>query len=135
MTYLICQQTVKCNFVALIWISFPTFAAMKRKFAVFNLMLMALVQLTMAYQSFHYIKHNHKHHQEQAGKHFGHAGHEHDDDCAVCDFHFDFFVAPQEFCLSLHFTHTTIPYRFNAVEGANYFTGSLFALRAPPVSA
>lgn len=111
---------------------------MKRKFALFNLMLMALVQLTMAYQSFHYIKHgHHKHrHEKNEARHFGHASHGHsdDDDCAVCDFHFDFFVAPQEFCLSLHFAHTTIPYSFNAVEGADYYTGSLFALRAPPVS-
>jgi hypothetical protein len=109
---------------------------MKRKFALCNLMLMALVQLTMAYQSFHYIKHGHKHHHEEKAKHFGIASHEHsgDDDCAVCDFHFDFFVAPQDFCLSLHFAHTTIPYSFNAVEGTAHYTGSLFALRAPPVS-
>ncbi len=111
---------------------------MKRKFALFNLMLMALVQLTMAYQSFHYVEHrhgHHHHHEKKEAKHFGMAAHDHsdhDDDCAVCNFHFDFFVAPQEFCLTLHFGHTTIPYSFNATEGTAHYNGSLFALRAPP---
>lgn len=107
---------------------------MKRKFALFNLALMAMVQLTMAYQSFHAFSHEHHHHKKEA-RQFGAATHTHDgdEDCAVCDFHFDFFVAPQQFCLSLYFPHIAIPYSFNAVEGAVYYPGSLFALRAPPV--
>jgi len=109
---------------------------MKRKFALFNLTLMALVQFTMAWQSFHAFSHQHHHADEKKeAKQFGVTHHDHeDDDCAVCDFHFDFFVAPQEFCLSLDFQYTHIPYHRSSIESTTYYAGSLFALRAPPLS-
>jgi len=101
---------------------------------------MALVQLTMAWQSFHAFSHEHHHDTthsvKKEAKQFG-IGHHHDhddDDCAVCDFHFDFFVAPQQFCLTLEFPYTHIPYFRASIEGGTYYAGSLFALRAPPVS-
>jgi hypothetical protein len=111
---------------------------MKRKVAIINLALMALVQLTIAWQSFHAFSHTHHHHHENEkhAKHFG-AGTHHsdsDDDCAVCDFHFDFFVAPQQFCLTLEFPYTHIPYHRTSIESATFYAGSLFALRAPPAS-
>jgi hypothetical protein len=112
---------------------------MKRRFAIFNLALMALVQLTMGWQSFHAFSHKHHHSvAEKHVKHFGIEKHSHDshedDDCSVCDFHFDFFVAPQQFCLTLTFPHTQIPYTYSSIEGHAAYTGSLFALRAPPVT-
>lgn len=103
---------------------------------------MAVVLLTTAFQSFHAFSHNHftaahnhKHHEtKKEGKHFG-AHHDHEDeDCSICDFHFDFFVAPQQFCLRLDFTFKEIPYTFNSIEGSPSFAGSLFAHRGPPAS-
>ncbi|MEL1245290.1 hypothetical protein AAEO56_13520 [Flavobacterium sp. DGU11] len=113
---------------------------MKRKFAIFNLALMAVVLLTTAYQSFHAFSHQHfaesthRHSLKKETKHFSKAGHEHeDDDCSVCNFHFDYFVAPQEFCLRLDFPFTPIPYTFSSIEGSAAFAGSLFSHRGPPV--
>lgn len=114
---------------------------MKRKIALFNLALMAVVLLTTAYQSFHAFSHGHSavhtahnHELKKSAKQFSAVDveHEHEDDCSVCDFHFDFFVAPPQFCLRLDFPFKPIPYRYNSVEGFASFTGSLFALRAPP---
>ena len=111
---------------------------MKRKFAIFNLALMTLVLFATAYQSFHAFSHgltaghNHAHHEKKA-KHFsGHDSHN-DEDCSVCDFHFDFFTAPPQFCLRLDFPFREIPYTFNSIEGSANFCGSLFALRGPPI--
>lgn len=120
-----------------------TFAAMKRKFAIFNLALMAVVLLTTAYQSFHAFSHKHfaeahthQHEVTKSAKHFSavNTDHQQDEDCSVCDFHFDFFVAPQQFCLRLDFPFKQIPYTFNSIEGSASFAGSLFALRAPPAT-
>ncbi|MGV3460308.1 MAG: hypothetical protein ACO1N9_07635 [Flavobacterium sp.] len=107
---------------------------MKRKFAIFNLALMVLVLFATAYQSFHAFSHTHNHsHHEKKAKHFSGADQSHDDeDCSVCDFHFDFFTAPPQFCLRLYFPFKEIPYTFNSVEGSANFCGSLFDLRGPP---
>jgi hypothetical protein len=117
-----------------------TFAAMKRKFALFNLALMAIVQMAIAYQSFHAFSHKlyvPAHTEQEITKQSKHdiaADLHHDnDDCKVCDFHFDFFVAPQQFSLRLDFDFTQIPYRYSSTESNVFFAGSLFALRAPPV--
>lgn len=97
-------------------------------------MLMAVVLITTAYQSFHAFSHEHHYHDKQEVKHFSVAGHGHDsEDCSVCDFHFDYFVAPQEFCLRLYFPFKPIPYSFSTSASNAFFAGSLFALRAPPV--
>ncbi len=100
---------------------------------------MALVQFTMAYQSFHAFSHTHyavQHTQNELKKESKHTvaqQHVHDDEsCSVCDFHFDFFVAPQQFCLTLNFDFTPIPYSYSSTENNAFFAGSLFALRAPP---
>ncbi|OYQ45213.1 hypothetical protein CHU92_02135 [Flavobacterium cyanobacteriorum] len=112
---------------------------MKRKFALFNLVLMAVVLLTTAYRSFHAFSHEHAgghshHERKKEAKHFGAVGHNHEEgECGTCDFHFDFFVAPQEFFLTLSFPFKPIPYSFTSIEGNTSFAGSLFALRAPPV--
>ena len=112
---------------------------MKRKFAIFNLALMAIVQIAIAWQSFHAFSHAHNettHHHElkKEVSHFGTDSHDHsDEDCSVCDFHFDYFIQPQEFCLRLDFTFSEIPYRFNSVEGNTSFAGSLFSHRGPPL--
>lgn len=107
---------------------------MKRKFAIFNLALMALVQCIIAFQSFHAFTHKHTENKTYAqaahGKHFVTA-HE-NENCSVCDFHFDFFTAPQQFCLTLDFAYTHIPYSYSIVEGAASFSGSNFSLRGPP---
>lgn len=115
---------------------------MKRKFALFNLILMALVLCTTAWQSFHEFSHEHfpENHTQEEHQHIkkasgtqlsiSDASHE---DCPVCDFHFDFFTAPQQFCLRLDFPFKAIPYISNTPETNTWFSGSLFALRAPPV--
>lgn len=103
---------------------------------------MAVVLLTTAYQSYHAFSHGHSvvhnthsHELKKSNKQFSaaDAGHEHEEDCSVCDFHFDFFVTPPQFCLRLEFPFKPIPYSFKIIEGNTAFTGSLFALRAPPV--
>ncbi|QYJ68759.1 hypothetical protein [Flavobacterium litorale] len=113
---------------------------MKRKFAIFNLTLMAVVLFTTAFQSFHAFNHHsvashsHHHDEEHEAKQFGASdvNHEHEDDCSVCDFDFDYFVAPQQFCLRFNFPFTPIPYRYSSTHNVQAFSGSLFALRAPP---
>ena len=112
---------------------------MKRKFAIFNLALMALVQLTIAYQSFHAFSHTHEpfaHHNElkKETKELTVGTNHHEDDCSVCDFHFDYFIQPQQFCLRLDFPFFEIPYRFNSIEGNTAFAGSLFSHRGPPLA-
>ena len=107
--------------------------SLKRKFAIFNLALMAVVQMAIAWQSFHAFSHSHSHEHAQEAKHFSATGHEHaDDDCSVCDFHFDCFTAPQDFSLRLYFPFKAIPYSFSSIVGSNAFAGSLFAHRGPP---
>ena len=99
---------------------------------------MALVQLTIGYQSFHAFSHKHyaeKHTAHGLKKEYKHtllANDHENEDCSVCNFHFDFFVAPAQFCLKLDFPHKSIPYSFSSKEANAFFTGSLFALRAPP---
>ena len=108
---------------------------MKRKFALFNLILMAVVLFTTAWHSIHAFSHEHfehsQHHVKKQGMQLIAAGHEHED-CTTCDFHFDYFVAPGDFCLRLDFPFKPIPYSFSSKEGSASFAGSLFALRAPP---
>ena len=109
---------------------------MKRKFAIFNLALMALVQFAIAWQSFHAFnhEHSHEHHElKKEAKHFGDS-HSEEDDCSICDFHFDCFIAPQQFCLRLDFPFKQIHYSFNSIEAATAFAGSLYAHRGPPAA-
>lgn len=108
---------------------------MKRKIAIFNLVLMALVQFTIAFKSFHaFSHHNHaeEHKTAHALKYKAELTADNHEDCKVCDFHFDFFTAPQQFFLKLHFPYYHIAYTFNVVEGFANFPGSLFSLRGPP---
>ncbi|MXN93237.1 hypothetical protein GR160_18565 [Flavobacterium sp. Sd200] len=113
---------------------------MKRKFALFNLALMAIVQFAIAYQSFHAFSHTHyatEHTHTELKKQSKHTiaqDQVHDDEsCSVCDFHFDFFVEPQQFCLKLDFDFFQIPYYYATTKSNAFFAGSLFALRAPPI--
>jgi hypothetical protein len=111
---------------------------MKRKFAIFNLALMALVQLTIAFQSFHAFSHQHNHDKQElktTTKQFSAVDHEHGEDCSVCDFHFDYFIQPLQFCLRLDFPFTQIQYRFNSIEDSSAFAGSLYSHRGPPTEA
>ncbi len=124
-----------CNY----YVCFFTFAPMKRKFAIFNLALMTVVLLATAWQSFHAFSHSHftatahQHIHKKEAKYFGMDNHDHEDEhCSVCDFHFDYFVAPQEFCLTLDFPFQPIAYRFSSIEGSWAFAGSLFSHRGPP---
>jgi hypothetical protein len=107
---------------------------MKRKFAIVNLALMAVVQLTIAWQSFHAFSHEHSHAvpQKKESKQFSN-NYSHEEDCSICDFHFDYFIAPQEFCCRLDFLFKPIPYSFSSIEGSAAFAGSLYAHRGPPV--
>jgi len=111
---------------------------MKRKFALFNLALMAIVQFAIAYQSFHAFSHTHisDSHKTETTKHKADVTSvDKTDNCSVCDFHFDCFTAPQQFCLRLDFPFTAIPFLTQNTVTATGFTGSLFALRAPPALA
>lgn len=113
---------------------------MKKKFAIFNLILMGVVLITVAFQSIHAYSHNHLFHAHETKegepkqfKTFGSNDHHHEDeDCFICDFHFGYFIAPQELTCRLYFPFKPIPYVFNTIEGCISFSGSLFALRAPP---
>lgn len=116
-------------------ICFLPLHCMKRRFAIFNLILMAVVLFTTAWHSFHAFSHEHHevahhHHLKKEVTHFSADDHE---DCSTCDFHFDYFVAPQQFCLRLDISYQLIPYTFSSIEGSASFGGSLFALRAPPI--
>ncbi|MFP9113028.1 hypothetical protein ACLI1A_03755 [Flavobacterium sp. RHBU_3] len=110
---------------------------MKRKIAILNLVFMALVQFTIGYKSFHVFSHHveHKTHTEHSIKGKAIVSADTHEECSVCDFHFDFFIAPQQFCLKLDFPYTHIPYTYNSIEGHASFSGSLFTLRGPPALA
>ena len=110
---------------------------MKRKFALFNLALMVVVQFAIAYQSFHAFSHTHigETHTTAHAKHKAEVSVDKADTCSVCDFHFDIFTAPQQFCLRLYFPFKAIPFLSGTTLTATGFTGSLFALRAPPTLA
>jgi hypothetical protein len=110
---------------------------MKRKFALFNLALMAIVQFAIAYKSFHAFSHTHTQqaHTTAHVKHKAHVSVNKADTCSVCDFHFDLFTAPQQFCLRFYNPLKASPFLSGTTLTATGFTGSLFALRAPPALA
>lgn len=108
---------------------------MKRRFAILNMILMAVVLFTTAWHSVHAFSHEHfehsKHQSKKQGTQFIALDHEHEH-CTTCDFHFDYFIAPQQFCLRLDFPFKPIPYSVGDKRDNIFFSGSLFALRAPP---
>lgn len=113
-----------------------------RKFAQLNLALMAIVLFSTLYQSFHAF--THKPYPEPVARHttlndksdnglplfHSHITEQHT--CSICDFHFDFFIAPAAFCLKLDFLFKEIPYTFSSKENNTFFAGSLYAHRGPP---
>lgn len=100
---------------------------------------MAVVLLTTAFQSVHALTTHSGHHHQRVDRDL-HADsqlsfEQSDDDCSICDFHFDFFITPETICLRASFTTQEIPYAFSSIEGRPSFPGSMYAHRGPPASA
>lgn len=116
---------------------------MKNKFAIFNVALMLVVLFTTSYQSLHIV--NHAKTDFATPKYFSglhqydlnHENHFHvnadEDDCEICTFNFSFFVAPQVFFFPLPQPPLTIPYQYHVQVTPQFFAGSLFSHRGPPL--
>jgi len=111
---------------------------MKKKIAILNFVLSAVVLFAMLFQSFHSYEHLakqlsekhclHEHHSKAEITH-QHHGAEH---CFLCEFTFHSFIAPDVFSFEVYFSHTEIPYFIASVETPQSFSGSLYSLRGPP---
>ena len=114
---------------------------MKKQFAIINISLMITVLFAMLFQSLHSYEHLIQNLSEQKchQKHIGSGTqltHQHynSEHCFACEFTFSSFIPSELF--TFYFKKATIVYGysfFNSKEIINYFKGSLFALRAPPI--
>jgi len=113
---------------------------MKKKFVLLNYFLMVAVLFSMLFQSFHSYEHLAKqlsqevcNHKYNSSKEITHQHHNYDR-CFVCDFTLSSFVSTE--IHHFEFKKINIPsgYSFyKSREITQFFKGSLFALRAPPI--
>ena len=114
---------------------------MKNKFAIINISLVIAVLFSMLFQSLHSYEHLlEKNSQEKCHqKHIGsgtqlthqHYNLEH---CFACEFTFSNFISSDFFTFEFKKVTLLSYYSFfNSKEIINFFKGSLFALRAPPI--
>ena len=113
---------------------------MKRKFVIVNSLLSLAVLFSILLQFAHSYEHLAKrlsekkcHHKYTSSQEITHQ-HQEFDHCFVCHFSVSSFVASG--IHNFKFQKTTFPsgyYFFKSEEIAQFFKGSLFALRAPPI--
>ena len=114
---------------------------MKKKFVLINFSLMIAVLFSMLFQSLHSYEHlleknsQEKCHQKHigSGKQLTHQ-HYNLEHCFACEFTFSNFIPSELFTFEFK-NVTLLSYYsfFNSKEIVNFFKGSLFALRAPPI--
>lgn len=113
---------------------------MKKKFVILNTFLALAVLFAMGFQSVHSFEHlaqqlsEKKCHHESTSKQQITHQHHNLDHCFVCNFSLSSFIAAD--ISSFEFQKTNFPSGytfFKSREITQFFKGSLFALRAPPV--
>ncbi|NDP27196.1 MAG: hypothetical protein GZ087_07195 [Flavobacterium sp.] len=113
---------------------------MKKKFVLLNYFLMVAVLFSMLFQSVHSYEHlakqlsEKKCHHESSSKHQITHQHHKFDHCFVCDFTLSNFISSD--ISYFEFKKIIIPTgssSFKSREITQFFKGSLFALRAPPI--
>ena len=113
---------------------------MKKKFAILNYFLLLAVLFSMLFQSFHSYEHLAKQlsqeicsHKYNSSKEITHQHHNFDH-CFVCDFTLSSFISADISHFELNKINIPSGYSiFKSREITQFFKGSLFALRAPPV--
>ncbi|MES2573995.1 MAG: hypothetical protein V4572_03555 [Bacteroidota bacterium] len=113
---------------------------MKKRFHILNSFLVLAVLFAMLFQSVHSYEHFEAelsqkkcHHKSTSKQQITHQHHNFDH-CFVCDFKMSSFVSSD--ILYFEFQNTIIPSGYTFFESreiTQFFKGSLFALRAPPV--
>jgi hypothetical protein len=113
---------------------------MKKKFVIVNYFLMVAVLFSMLFQSLHSYEHLVKQlsqeicsHKYNSSKEITHQHHNFDR-CFVCDFSLSSFVSVEIY--HLDFKQTNIPSGYTFFKSRaiiQFFKGSLFGLRAPPI--
>lgn len=96
---------------------------------------MVAVLFTMLFQSVHIYRHwiADASATEKKCQHETNLHHHAYDDCGVCDFSFWYYVKPAVFHYLFYFPLAAVPYLLKDVQVVTSFSGSLFALRGPPV--
>ena len=113
---------------------------MKKKFVIVNSFLAVAVLFSMLFQFVHSYEHLAKqfsekecHHKYASSQEITHQHHEFEH-CFVCHFSVSSFVASDIHHIEFKiFTFPTGYSFFKSVEITQFFKGSLFALRAPPI--
>ena len=113
---------------------------MKKRFVILNSILALAVLFAMLFQSVHSFEHlaqqlseKECHHKYTSKQEITHQHHNFDH-CLVCDFKMSHFVASDFLHFEFKNTIVTSGYTFfKSREITEFFKGSLFALRAPPV--
>lgn len=109
---------------------------MKKKYVYINLGLILAVLFAVSYQSLHSFSHSlvndlgHQH--SKSDKKLVYKISE-KEDCAVCDFTFASFLSPEVFTFPFIPFYQNVTYLFSIPENVLAFSGSLYALRGPPV--
>lgn len=113
---------------------------MKKRFVILNSFLALAVLFAMLFQTVHSYEHlaqqllEKKCHHSSSSKHEITHQHHNFDHCYVCDFNVSNFISAE--ITSCEFQDVIIPSGytfFKSREITQFFKGSLFALRAPPV--
>ncbi len=113
---------------------------MKKKFIIVNSFLLFAVLFSILFQYVHSYEHMAKqlsekecHHKYTSSKEITHQHHDFDH-CFVCNFTISSFVASEIHHFEFQKTTFSSGYSlFKSKEITQFFKGSLFALRAPPV--
>lgn len=108
---------------------------MSKKYIFINLGLMLSVLFAVSYQSIHTVKHKLDHDfgytQTDSDKTLTHKISK-KEDCTICDFKFASFLSSETFTFTFTPIYYNVLYAFSIPEKAIVFSGSLYALRAPP---
>ncbi len=113
---------------------------MKKKFAIINFLLGFVVLFSILFQSLHSYEHlakqiseKHCYHKITANGQITHQHHNFDK-CLICEVTFSHFTTTEFYAFKVKKTFTPSRYSlFYSKEISQFFKGSLFALRAPPI--
>ena len=114
---------------------------MKKKLAIINLLMSASVLFAILFQSVHSFEHlvkqfSEKHCDHKYAKHKNEINHSHHglEKCFVCEFTFSPFTATETVTFDFkNPSYGTAESSFYFWESAEFFRGSLFSHRGPPV--
>jgi hypothetical protein len=113
---------------------------MKNKKVIIGLFLSLAVLFSILFQGFHNYEHFLKllaqkecHHKYNVtNTEITHQHHKYDQ-CDVCQFTFGSYISPEIFTFQFHTNYKFAPHLFEKSELVILFSGSLYALRGPPI--